>query len=157
MCSSSYRESGDKRENKGLVKKEGKSVRFSDSTSTEPNCERSSKVGGMIEHKDKLSSPENQKENGERRHHDGRVKCTCNTCVQSLQRFSCVYINHLELYKPVILMTLQVETVQEDGSRRIVFPNGTHKVISADGKTVTVHFFNGDIKQIKPDQTVVRR
>ena len=50
-----------------------------------------------------------------------------------------VYINHLELYKHVILMTLQVETVQDDGSRRIVFPNGTHKVISADGKTVTVH------------------
>ena len=68
-----------------------------------------------------------------------------------------MYINHLELYKHVILMTLQVETVQDDGSRRIVFPNGTHKVISADGKTVTVHFFNGDIKQIKPDQTVVRR
>lgn len=73
LCSSSYRESGDKRESRGTVKKEGKTVRFSDSTSTEPNCERSSKVGGMIERKDKLSSPENQKENGERRHHDGRV------------------------------------------------------------------------------------
>ena len=66
-----------------------------------------------------------------------------------------MYIDHLRLYKPVIHMTSQVETVQEDGSRCIVFPNGTHKVISGDGKTVTVHFFNGDIKQIKPDQTVV--
>ena len=49
----------------------------------------------------------------------------------------------------------QVETVQEDGSKCIVFPNGTRKVISREGKSSTVHFFNGDIKQIKPDQTVV--
>lgn len=49
----------------------------------------------------------------------------------------------------------QVETLQEDGSKCIVFPNGTRKVISREGKSSTVHFFNGDIKQIKPDQTVV--
>ena len=38
----------------------------------------------------------------------------------------------------------------------ISFTNGTRKEISADGKTVVVAFFNGDIKQIMPDQRVVR-
>ena len=38
----------------------------------------------------------------------------------------------------------------------ISFTNGTRKEISADGKTVVVTFFNGDIKQIMPDQRVVR-
>ena len=66
-----------------------------------------------------------------------------------------LYLSSGTSYNPVIHVTPQVETVQEDGSRCVVFPNGTHKVISGDGKTVTVHFFNGDIKQIKPDQTVV--
>ena len=45
--------------------------------------------------------------------------------------------------------------MQKDGSRLIVFPNGTRKVVSADGRTTAVHFFNGDIKRIDPDQTVV--
>ena len=71
--SSSYRESEDKRENREATKKEGKTVRFSDSTSTEPNYEQPPKTNGTIELKDKSSSPENQKENGERRHHDGKV------------------------------------------------------------------------------------
>ena len=38
----------------------------------------------------------------------------------------------------------------------ISFTNGTRKEISADGKTVVVTFFNGDIKQIMPNQRVVR-
>ena len=42
-----------------------------------------------------------------------------------------------------------------DGSRLIVFPNGTRKTVSADQLSITVHFFNGDIKQIQPDHTVV--
>ena len=70
LFSSSYRESEDK---KGTAKKEGKTVRFSDSASTEPNCKQPPKTNGTIELKDKLSSPEYQKENGERRHHDGKV------------------------------------------------------------------------------------
>lgn len=36
-----------------------------------------------------------------------------------------------------------------------MFPNGTRKEVSADGKTVTVTFFNGDVKQVLPDERVV--
>lgn len=42
-----------------------------------------------------------------------------------------------------------------DGGRLTVFPNGTRKQVSADGLTVTITFFNGDVKQIMPDQRVV--
>lgn len=50
---------------------------------------------------------------------------------------------------------MQTESIQKDGSRVIVFPNGTRKIISADKKSVSVYFFNGDVKHVKPDQTVV--
>lgn len=36
-----------------------------------------------------------------------------------------------------------------------MFPNGTQKEVSADGKTVTVTFFNGDVKKVMPDERVV--
>ncbi|XP_033123193.1 centromere protein J-like [Anneissia japonica] len=49
----------------------------------------------------------------------------------------------------------KVEHVNKDGSRVILFKNGTRKDISSDGETITVTFFNGDIKQILPDQRVV--
>lgn len=50
-----------------------------------------------------------------------------------------------------------MEKVNSDGSRLISFANGTRKEISADGQTIIVTFFNGDIKQIMPDQRVVRK
>lgn len=56
-----------------------------------------------------------------------------------------------------LLTFFQVEKVNSDGSRLISFANGTRKEISADGQTVIVTFFNGDIKQIMPDQRVVRK
>lgn len=49
----------------------------------------------------------------------------------------------------------KVERVCPDGSREIVFTNGTRKQISSDGQTIIVSFFNGDIKQILPDGRVV--
>ena len=49
----------------------------------------------------------------------------------------------------------KVERICPDGSREILFTNGTRKQISADGKTIIVSFFNGDIKQILPDGRVV--
>ncbi|XP_027055872.1 centromere protein J-like [Pocillopora damicornis] len=48
-----------------------------------------------------------------------------------------------------------VEKVNSDGSRVISFANGTRKDISVDGQTITVTFFNGDVKQIMPDQRVM--
>ena len=43
-----------------------------------------------------------------------------------------------------------------NGAREILFSNGTRKEISADGQSIVVSFFNGDMKQIMPDQRVVR-
>lgn len=43
-----------------------------------------------------------------------------------------------------------------DGRTLITFPSGTQKEVSADRRTITIRFFNGDIKKIKPDQRVVR-
>ncbi|XP_040821613.1 centromere protein J-like [Ochotona curzoniae] len=42
-----------------------------------------------------------------------------------------------------------------DGRTLITFPSGTQKEVSADRRTITIRFFNGDIKKIKPDQRVV--
>ena len=49
----------------------------------------------------------------------------------------------------------QVERVYANGSREVMFENGTRKEISSDGQTIVVSFFNGDVKQVFPDHTVV--
>uniref|UniRef100_A0A674J7G7 Centromere protein J n=1 Tax=Terrapene triunguis TaxID=2587831 RepID=A0A674J7G7_9SAUR len=49
----------------------------------------------------------------------------------------------------------KVEKVLKNGCHLIFFPNGTRKEMSSDGKTITVTFFNGDVKQVMPDQRVV--
>ncbi|XP_069035269.1 centromere protein J [Lepisosteus oculatus] len=49
----------------------------------------------------------------------------------------------------------KIEKVLKSGIRVIVFPNGTQKEVMADGKSVKVTFFNGDVKQILADQRVV--
>ncbi|XP_059540147.1 centromere protein J isoform X2 [Myotis daubentonii] len=49
----------------------------------------------------------------------------------------------------------KIEKVYKDGCCVILFPNGTRKEVSADGKTVTVTFFNGDVKQVMPDERVI--
>ncbi len=54
-------------------------------------------------------------------------------------------------------LNLQVEKVYNNGAREIVFANGTRKQISSDGKSIIVSFFNGDLKQIMPDQRVVSK
>ena len=51
--------------------------------------------------------------------------------------------------------SLQIERTYKNGAREILFSNGTQKEISADGKSICVSFFNGDMKQILPDQRVV--
>ncbi|XP_032467407.1 centromere protein J isoform X2 [Phocoena sinus] len=49
----------------------------------------------------------------------------------------------------------KIEEVYKNGCHVILFPNGTRKEASADGKTVTVTFFNGDVKQVMPDGRVI--
>ncbi|XP_077637606.1 centrosomal P4.1-associated protein [Lonchura striata] len=49
----------------------------------------------------------------------------------------------------------KVEKVLKNGCHLIFFPNGTWKKVGSDGKTITITFFNGDVKQIMPDQTVI--
>lgn len=56
----------------------------------------------------------------------------------------------------ILCIFMQTESSQDDGSRVILFPNGTRKIISPDKKSVSVYFFNGDVKHVKPDHTVVR-
>ncbi|XP_070203856.1 centromere protein J-like isoform X2 [Littorina saxatilis] len=49
----------------------------------------------------------------------------------------------------------KVERLYTNGSREVLFANGTRKEISSDGQYFIVSFFNGDIKQVFPDQHVV--
>nr|XP_039255743.1 centromere protein J-like [Styela clava] len=49
----------------------------------------------------------------------------------------------------------KVEKTQKDGSKIVIFPNGTQKEVSGDGQTVKVRFANGDIKQIYGDGSIV--
>ncbi|TSM60527.1 Centromere protein J [Bagarius yarrelli] len=53
------------------------------------------------------------------------------------------------------LVVSEIEKVSSDGERITIFPNGTRKQVSADGLSVTITFFNGDIKQMLPDQRVI--
>ncbi|XP_028652792.2 centromere protein J [Erpetoichthys calabaricus] len=49
----------------------------------------------------------------------------------------------------------KTEQLFSSGRRVIMFRNGTKKEIEADGKSVTVTFFNGDVKKIMADERVV--
>ncbi|XP_008936539.1 PREDICTED: centromere protein J, partial [Merops nubicus] len=49
----------------------------------------------------------------------------------------------------------KVEKVLKNGCHLVFFPNGTWKKVGSDGKTLTITFFNGDVKQVMPDQTVI--
>ncbi|XP_067300011.1 centromere protein J [Pseudorasbora parva] len=49
----------------------------------------------------------------------------------------------------------KIEKVLPDGGRLVVFPNGTRKELSANGQTVKVMFFNGDVKHAMPDKRVI--
>lgn len=49
----------------------------------------------------------------------------------------------------------KVERILKNGCHVILFPNGTRKEVSADGKSTTVTFFNGDVKQVMADQRVI--
>ena len=47
------------------------------------------------------------------------------------------------------------EAVEEGQSKVTVCSNGTRKIVSSDGKSVTLEFVNGDTKHIQEDGTVV--
>ncbi|XP_016284488.2 uncharacterized protein LOC103097496 isoform X2 [Monodelphis domestica] len=49
----------------------------------------------------------------------------------------------------------KVEWKFSDGSKAVDFPNGTWKEISADRKTTTVTFSNGDVQKFMPDQRML--
>uniref|UniRef100_A0A8D0GXL2 Centrosomal P4.1-associated protein n=1 Tax=Sphenodon punctatus TaxID=8508 RepID=A0A8D0GXL2_SPHPU len=51
--------------------------------------------------------------------------------------------------------TFMVEKLLKNGCHLIFYPNGTRKEVSSDGKTLTVTFFNGDVKQVMADQRVI--
>ncbi|XP_075452922.1 uncharacterized protein LOC142493194 isoform X2 [Ascaphus truei] len=49
----------------------------------------------------------------------------------------------------------KIEQLLSDGRTIITFQNGTKKEISGDGKSLIVSFFNGDVKKMMPDQSVI--
>ncbi|XP_043851142.1 centromere protein J isoform X2 [Dromiciops gliroides] len=49
----------------------------------------------------------------------------------------------------------KVEKVLKSGCHVILFPNGTRKEVSSDGKTIIITFFNGDVKKVMPDERVI--
>ncbi|KAG8542003.1 hypothetical protein GDO81_027705 [Engystomops pustulosus] len=49
----------------------------------------------------------------------------------------------------------KVERILRNGCHVILFPNGTRKEVSPDGRSTTVTFFNGDVKQVMADQRVI--
>ncbi|XP_062423234.1 centromere protein J isoform X2 [Rhea pennata] len=65
------------------------------------------------------------------------------------------YTGSEEIQKEIAYPDGKVEKVLKNGCHLIFFPNGTWKKVSSDGKTVTITFFNGDVKQVMPDETVI--
>ncbi|XP_078261302.1 uncharacterized protein LOC144596625 isoform X2 [Rhinoraja longicauda] len=49
----------------------------------------------------------------------------------------------------------KLEQFLTNGNRIITFRNGTRKEVSGDGQSVTITFFNGDVKRFMPDQKVI--
>ncbi|KAL7888454.1 hypothetical protein AOLI_G00034280 [Acnodon oligacanthus] len=73
---------------------------------------------------------------------------------------SCYTREALESSKAVVREEIRypdgkIEQLLSDGSRVIVFRNGTKKEIGVDQRSVTVTFFNGDVKRTLADGTVV--
>ncbi|XP_061230306.1 centromere protein J isoform X4 [Neopsephotus bourkii] len=69
--------------------------------------------------------------------------------------FGPVYTDSEEIQRETAYPDGKVEKVLKNGCHLIYFPNGTWKKVGSDGKTVTITFFNGDVKQVMPDQTVI--
>uniref|UniRef100_A0A8C8ADH0 Centrosomal P4.1-associated protein n=1 Tax=Otus sunia TaxID=257818 RepID=A0A8C8ADH0_9STRI len=65
------------------------------------------------------------------------------------------YTDSEEIQRETAYPDGKVEKVLKNGCHLIFFPNGTCKKVGSDGKTVTITFFNGDVKQVMPDQTVI--
>uniref|UniRef100_A0A8C5LXX2 Centromere protein J n=1 Tax=Leptobrachium leishanense TaxID=445787 RepID=A0A8C5LXX2_9ANUR len=59
------------------------------------------------------------------------------------------------LFHLFLILHKVIERILKNGCHVILFPNGTRKEVSADGKTTTVTFFNGDVKQVMADQRVI--
>ncbi|XP_064297295.1 centromere protein J isoform X2 [Phalacrocorax carbo] len=65
------------------------------------------------------------------------------------------YTDSEEIQRETAYPDGKVEKVLKNGCHLIFFPNGTWKKVDSDGKTITITFFNGDVKQVMPDQTVI--
>ncbi|XP_051635063.1 centromere protein J isoform X1 [Manacus candei] len=65
------------------------------------------------------------------------------------------YMGSEEIERETTYPDGKVEQVLKNGCHLVFFPNGTWKKVGSDGKTVTITFFNGDVKQVMPDQTVI--
>ncbi|XP_078086753.1 centrosomal P4.1-associated protein [Mustelus asterias] len=64
-------------------------------------------------------------------------------------------VTHDDVREEVQYPDGKLEQFLMNGSRIITFRNGTRKEVSADGQSVTITFFNGDVKTFMPDQKVI--
>uniref|UniRef100_A0A1X7V3K4 Centromere protein J C-terminal domain-containing protein n=2 Tax=Amphimedon queenslandica TaxID=400682 RepID=A0A1X7V3K4_AMPQE len=55
----------------------------------------------------------------------------------------------------MILRMVKSFSDEEDGSKVLLYSNGTKKVVSPNGLTSTMYFFNGDIKRTQEDGDVI--
>ncbi|XP_026698199.1 centromere protein J isoform X2 [Athene cunicularia] len=79
----------------------------------------------------------------------------CPTEAHVLLPSGLAYTDSEEIQRETAYPDGKVEKVLKNGCHLVFFPNGTWKKVDSDGKTVTITFFNGDVKQVMPDQTVI--
>uniref|UniRef100_A0A8C4RIT1 Centromere protein J C-terminal domain-containing protein n=1 Tax=Erpetoichthys calabaricus TaxID=27687 RepID=A0A8C4RIT1_ERPCA len=97
-------------------------------------------------------------------HTVGHAVCRVDDCAQFIKTYTLtnaidspreINTSPLPLHCQLGFHFLQTEQLFSSGRRVIMFRNGTKKEIEADGKSVTVTFFNGDVKKIMADERVV--
>nr|XP_033795296.1 centromere protein J-like isoform X2 [Geotrypetes seraphini] len=110
-----------------------------------------------------MTNPRSRSEtpSGRRTPADTTSGAVIKTCLKKpiLSRRSSLYMENKsgeeEVQEDIQYPDGKVEQLLTDGRRIVTFCNGTKKEISADGKSTTVTFFNGDIKKITSDQRVI--
>lgn len=50
----------------------------------------------------------------------------------------------------------KVESIFPDGSKEIKYSNGNTKIVSPDGNSITVRYYNGDIKEINLGKNIIK-
>ncbi|KAK7169138.1 hypothetical protein R3I93_005208 [Phoxinus phoxinus] len=131
----------------------------SPSLSAKSNSSRKGSPETQIPLTDSAFFPEQMKEgiSFKREHSPVGTQCTDGLVMRNHDAplINTAVIGQSEEEQEEITQSDKIEKVLPDGGRLVVFPNGTRKELSADGQTVKVMFFNGDVKHTTPDQRVI--